>query len=79
MRRFSKKGEIFQVSVSMLEIYDEKVLDLLSGGKEPLPIREDQSGSVFVSFDLTLKDKKEIVKLTGFSRNIGFVQKLYFL
>ncbi|PAV57349.1 hypothetical protein WR25_00300 [Diploscapter pachys] len=44
----SENPSSFKVSVSMLEIYDEKVIDLLSGGKEPLPIREDQSGSVFV-------------------------------
>lgn len=57
----SQERSSFQVSVSMLEIYDEKVIDLLSGGKEPLPIREDQSGSVFVSFELVLKGEEEII------------------
>ncbi|KAE9411903.1 hypothetical protein Angca_005501 [Angiostrongylus cantonensis] len=37
----------FKVFVSMLEIYDEKVVDLLSGCREPLQVRE-QCGSVFV-------------------------------
>ncbi|KAJ1355026.1 hypothetical protein KIN20_012142 [Parelaphostrongylus tenuis] len=38
---------MFQVLVSMLEIYDEKVVDLLSGSREPLQVRE-QGGIVFV-------------------------------
>ncbi|VDO40745.1 unnamed protein product [Haemonchus placei] len=37
----------FTVFVSMLEIYDEKVHDLLCSGREPLQVRE-HSGSVFV-------------------------------
>ncbi|KJH40209.1 kinesin motor domain protein [Dictyocaulus viviparus] len=37
----------FKVSVSMLEIYDEKVHDLLTSFREPLQVRE-QGGSVFV-------------------------------
>ncbi|VDK56930.1 unnamed protein product [Cylicostephanus goldi] len=37
----------FQVFVSMLEIYDEKVHDLLCPSKEPLQVRE-QNGMVFV-------------------------------
>nr|CDJ94425.1 Kinesin domain containing protein [Haemonchus contortus] len=37
----------FKVFVSMLEIYDEKVHDLLCSGREPLQVRE-HSGSVFV-------------------------------
>ncbi|KAK6047692.1 kinesin motor domain protein [Cooperia oncophora] len=37
----------FRVLVSMLEIYDEKVHDLLCGGREPLQVRE-QDGHVFV-------------------------------
>ncbi|KAL6726830.1 hypothetical protein Aduo_008761 [Ancylostoma duodenale] len=48
-RQISDSGaEIkFQVSVSMLEIYDEKVHDLLSPSREPLQVRE-QGGIVFV-------------------------------
>ncbi|ETN74364.1 kinesin motor domain protein [Necator americanus] len=37
----------YQVFVSMLEIYDEKVHDLLSPSREPLQVRE-QGGVVFV-------------------------------
>ncbi|EPB71391.1 kinesin motor domain protein [Ancylostoma ceylanicum] len=48
-RQISESGaEIkFQVFVSMLEIYDEKVHDLLSPSREPLQVRE-QGGAVFV-------------------------------
>ncbi|WKX99198.1 hypothetical protein Q1695_014238 [Nippostrongylus brasiliensis] len=45
--RDSSQAASFKVYVSMLEIYDEKVHDLLSPAKEPLQVRE-QGGSVFV-------------------------------
>lgn len=35
----------------MLEVYEEKILDLLSGSKEPLQIRE-KDGSTFVCFEI---------------------------
>lgn len=39
----------FDVSVSMLEIYEEKILDLLNSSRDLLQIRE-LKGNVFVSF-----------------------------
>ncbi|KIH47467.1 kinesin motor domain protein, partial [Ancylostoma duodenale] len=47
LRQLAGYSSFSQVSVSMLEIYDEKVHDLLSPSREPLQVRE-QGGIVFV-------------------------------
>src|SRR4051812_25620058 len=48
-KRYQKADSDCTICVSYLEIYNEKVYDLLSPSDNDLPIREDQSRAIFVS------------------------------
>ncbi|XP_034070505.1 kinesin-like protein KIF22 isoform X3 [Gymnodraco acuticeps] len=42
------EGWVYSISMSYLEIYNEKVLDLLSPGSQDLPIREDKDKNILI-------------------------------
>lgn len=48
VRQMSTCEETFSLSMTYLEIYQEKVHDLLRKGNKDLPIRQDSSGRIFV-------------------------------
>jgi hypothetical protein len=55
-------GKPHKVSVSYLEIYNEKILDLLSPTQDNLEIREDKTGNVQV-LDATMKRVNGLVEV----------------
>lgn len=58
---------LFKTKVSMLyvEVYNEKVYDLLSDSKEPMPVREDANGKVVIPglTEKQIKTEEEFTKL----------------
>jgi hypothetical protein len=60
----SSSSRKFQISVSFLEIYNEKIKDLLNPSEKPLTIRENIEQGVYIDglCEVLVRDATEIMK-----------------